>query len=99
MISLLSQIVAQFVCWIETALAFVFNALVSALAAVVGGLLGLLPSMPSMPSMPSQVSDALGFAAWFFPIGTVVNIFGFLVGAWLIWLIVSMGLRWIRAVE
>lgn len=98
MIGLLTEIVNLFVCWVRTGVTDVINAIVIALAAVVSTVIGLMPDIPTPPSMPDAMTTALSWIAWFFPVGTVVDIFAFLAAAWLIWLGVSVILRWAKAI-
>lgn len=74
------------------------NAVIAALGAAVAAVLGLLPSMPSMPSLPDRMVQVLGWVNWFFPVGTVVDILTFLVGAWTVWLVVRVLLSWAKVV-
>lgn len=99
MISLLSQIVSQFICWVETALVFVLNGVILALAAIVGVVTGLMPDIPSAPSLPGPLTTALSWIAWFFPVGTLIDVLAFLLAAWLIWIGVATVLRWVKVVE
>lgn len=98
MIGLLTSLVENFVCWVRTGVTIVINDVVSALAAVVGTVIGLMPDIPSAPSLPGPMTTALSWIAWFFPVGTLVDIFVFMSAAWLIWLGVSTILRWAKAV-
>jgi hypothetical protein len=99
MISLLSQIVQKFVCWIETALADIFNQFIIMIAAVVGAIAGIMPSMPSVPTLPSWAATGISWVSWFFPIGTLLNVLTFMIAAWLIWIGVATILRWLKVVE
>ena len=67
--ALLQAIVSDLVCWIETALIFVCNGLISALSLVVAGVVAILPPMPNLPPMPSYVQTALSWLAYIFPAG------------------------------
>lgn len=75
------------------------NAVIAALAAAAQAVLNVLPAMPALPSMPQQVTDALGWVNWFFPVGTVFDILGFMVSAWLLWTGVATILRWAKVVQ
>lgn len=98
MISLLTSLVQHFVCWVQTGVTDTINAVVVALALVVGTVVGLMPDVPDAPSLPGPMQTALQWVAWFFPVGTLVAAFAFIAGAWLIWLGVSTILRWAKAV-
>jgi len=99
MISLLQSIVDHFVCWVQTGVTDTINALVIALAAVVSVVTALMPTIPSAPSLPGPMTTALAWIAWFFPIGTLIDIMAFLLTAWLIWIGVSVVLRWVRVLS
>lgn len=98
MIGLLTTIVNTFVCWVQTGVTDVINAVVIALAFVVGAVMGLMPDIPTAPALPDAMTTALSWIAWAFPVDTLVSIFAFLVAAWAIWFGVSIGLRWAKAV-
>lgn len=99
MISLLQSIVDHFVCWVQTGVTDTINAVVIALAAVVGVVISIMPDIPAAPSLPGPMNTALAWIAWFFPIGTLVDIMAFLLAAWLLWIGVSVILRWVRVVS
>lgn len=75
------------------------NMLIAGIALAIGGILTVLPNMPTLPSLPSAFTTAEGWIAWFWPVGTTVDIFGFILTAWLIWMGVSIGLRWAKALN
>lgn len=91
------DIVQYFVCWIETALVYVINLVLSGMAAAIGAIVALLPAMPSMPSLPSYFATGISWANYFFPVGyllsTVTAVFGF----WVLWIVVRIPLRWFKA--
>lgn|SRR5881392_93165 len=98
MIALLQQIVSFFVCWVETALVTILNALIAALGALLALLISLDPiDMPAPPTLPAPMTTALGWVAWVFPVGTAVSILVFFVTAWIMWQVVLIGLRWAKA--
>jgi hypothetical protein len=99
MISLLSQIVLKFVCWIETGIAAVFNQFIIYVAAIVSVIANLMPAMPSVPTLPGWASTGISWVAWFFPVGTLLNVLTFLILAWVIWIGVATILRWLKVVE
>lgn len=76
------------------------NAIISALGSLVQGVLDTIGiSMPTLPDPPSQLVAVEGWVSWFFPVGTVLNIFTFYGVAWLVWWLASIVLRWAKAVE
>lgn len=99
MIGLLTVIVNQMVCWVRTGVTDVINSVVFALGALIGGLLSLMPTIPTAPDLPAPMVTALSWIAWFFPVGTLLDILSFLALAWITWMGVSLVLRWARAVS
>lgn len=99
LIEWLEALVTNLVCFIKTALVHFVNFAIAGLGLLVEALAALLPSMPSMPSMPSEVTTTLSWVNWFFPVGTVVQFFAFIVAVWLLWQGVAIGLRWAKAVR
>jgi hypothetical protein len=95
---------AQILCWIKQigamvlgALVAVANLVIAGLAAFVQGIIDLSPvSFPDIPDWPAPMETALGWIAWVFPVGTVVQILAFVVVAWLAWQLVALGLRWAK---
>lgn len=75
------------------------NMVIKGLSIIVIALLLVLPDMPSLPSLPTAFVTAEGWVAWFWPVSTTVDIFAFIFTAWLIWLGVSIGLRWAKALN
>jgi len=65
-ISLLTTIVEQMICWIMTGIMAVFNVIIAALGLLVLGALALMPPMPDMPTMPTEFSDVAGMMGWLF---------------------------------
>lgn len=99
MISLLGRIVSMFVCWVETAVTAVVNAFVAFIAATAAAVAALMPSMPAAPTLPSWADDGLAWAAWFFPVGTLLDVLAFMIAAFVIWTGVATILRWFKVVE
>jgi hypothetical protein len=99
MIDLLSQIVAMFVCWVQTGVTLVVNALISALAALVSGVLYLMPSFPDFPAVPEQLTEVVGWIAWFFPIHQLVLLLTFFLTAYIAWFVVALALRWAKGMD
>ena len=96
MIDVLVRLVDSFVCFIRTGLTEFANGFISRLAALAAFLIAQLPDMPNVPAMPSEFTTALGWVAWVFPVGTVVTIFAFIVGAWIAWQVVALIFRWAK---
>lgn len=89
----------QLVCWIMTALVLTFNLIIAALGALIAAAIELLPEIDGVPAVPDEITAAAGWVNWFFPVGTVLNFFTFIVGAWLLWQAVVLGLRWAKATD
>jgi hypothetical protein len=81
---------------IVSALMAVFNAIIGAFTAAFNAAVALLPDMPTLPTLPVWATDALHWTSWFFPVGTVIDIVVFMVGAWLLWQAVAVAMRWLR---
>jgi len=96
MISLLSTLVGNILCWFQTALVLTVNALVVALAALISLVLGLLPAFPSV-SLPSPFVDGVNWVGYWFPMTWfLANMLVFLVVS-VAWWGLSIPLRWARA--
>lgn len=96
MLGWLSSLVSNFVCWVETAIAFVFNGVVAGLGALGSGALALLPSMPSTPSIPSAVQQGFAYGNYFFPVGFLVTTIAAVLALELALWVVGVLLRWGR---
>lgn len=84
--------------WLLYGIITAINAIVAGLAAFVQGLLdGISVGMPTAPTLPSTFSDILSWVAWVFPVHTVVQIAIFYAAAWIMWWLLSIALRWVRA--
>jgi hypothetical protein len=82
---------------VTTSLAMtIWHGFLHALGALLDGAIALLPGMPTLPAMPGPMVTALGWVSWAFPVGTVVHIFGFIAGAWLLWQVVAALMRWLK---
>jgi len=77
----------------------VINAVIAAIAAAAGAALGILPDMPDFPEVPPLVTQVSGWINWFFPVGTLLDIFTFLIVAWVVWVGASAALRWGKVIE
>lgn len=56
-----------------------------------------LAILPGFPEVPTLNGDVLSGVAWFLPIGPMLAIFASFVAAWIVWMSVSVILRWVRA--
>jgi len=73
------------------------NGLIAALAAVLSALFDVLPDMPDLPEPPESLVTAESWVAWFFPVGTVLDILAFVLAMFLLWQVVAIVLRWAKA--
>lgn len=81
---------------IQAAIIATINAVITALADVITGLLSVLPDMPALPTLPSEFTTAEGWVAWFFPVGTVADILVWGTTVWVTWTAISLVLRWAK---
>jgi hypothetical protein len=90
---------AQLVCWIMTALILALNLLLAALGALIEAAVELLPDLDDadIPEVPGPVTTVAGWVNWFFPVTAALQFLTFLFGAWLLWQVVALGLRWAKA--
>lgn len=70
------------------------NGIILAIAALAEALLALLPSFPDPPAAPGGVMGAL---LWIVPMGSILSFFGLMVTAWVGFLAIKVGLRWVKA--
>jgi hypothetical protein len=70
------------------------NGWILILSAAASAALALLPGFPEVPTLDG---DVLAGVAWFLPIAPMLAIFTTFVAAWVIWLAVSIALRWAKA--
>lgn len=82
---------------IEGVFIAVVNNLIAALGGAVSGLLSILPNMPALPTLPDAFVTAEAWVAWFFPVGTVVDIIAAFTSLWVLWMGVSLILNWAKA--
>lgn len=101
----MTSLLTDILCWIKQIGAMVLNSIIDGLNAVIVALAaaahfvaGLMPAMPAAPTLPSPFNTVMGWIAWFWPVDTTVAALSFVVSAWLIWLGVSILLRWVRAI-
>ena len=71
------------------------NGWILILADLVGAALAVLPGFPEIPTLDGEV---LGGVAWFLPITAMLATFATFVAAWVLWMGVSVALRWGKAV-
>lgn len=71
------------------------NLFFSAIGLFVTGLFSLLPAMSDAPSIGSP--EWLGWANWFYPIGSIVAIFTTVLALYIAYLVVRWALRLARA--
>lgn len=76
-------------------LVMVLNALIAAVGALAQALFSLLPDMPDPPDEPPSV--VLEWLSFFFPLGQLFVGFSVLAGLWATFLIIRMGLNWVKA--
>jgi hypothetical protein len=93
MIDLLSSIVAQLVCWIETGGVDVINAMVVAIAAAAVALFAVLPSMPAFPTL----SGDLSWFYWLVPVSTIASVLATGATLYAAVVLVQIALRWVKA--
>lgn len=82
----------QLVLW---ALVSVINLLIEAIGVALGAFLSLLPVMPAAPTAP--VASWVGWLNWLFPIAPLLAGLTVCVGLWLVFLVVRIPLRWLKA--
>ena len=75
-------------------LVWLVNQLLAGIAALANAAIGLLPDMPDAPEPPN--SAVLEVANWLFPIGRVVGFAATVILLWLVWVLVSVALRWAK---
>lgn len=97
--SIFTSVLDNIVCWIETALVDVLNAVIVALGATAGALFALLPNMPTLPALPSTITNAFGYVEYFFPIDWFMGeIATFLLLAFTWWGL-AIAFRWVKGVR
>jgi uncharacterized membrane protein YdjX (TVP38/TMEM64 family) len=70
------------------------NLLIAAIAALAVALLSLLPGFPDPPGAPGGVMGAL---LWVVPLGPILAFFSLMMGCWIAFLAIKVGLRWVKA--
>jgi len=79
------------------AVVLVINAFIAAIGAVLGALFAVLPDLPELPEPPDAIETAASWVAWFFPVGTVIDVLAFVLTMYLLWQAVALALRWAKA--
>lgn len=78
----------------------VFNAIIAALGFLLSNIIGAIPlNMPDPPTLPSLVVDGLGWVAWVLPVHTAYTMVELGLVAWIMWQIVALALRWVKATD
>lgn len=85
-------LVGEFVLW---AIISALNLVIAAVGALIEVLLSLLPLMPATPSAP--VTAWVGWLNWLFPVGELLAMLAVCVGLWLVFLVVRIPLKWVKA--
>jgi hypothetical protein len=70
------------------------NGWIMLLALLMNAALSILPGFPEVPTLNG---DVLAGVAWFLPIGAMLAIFATFVTAWILWMGVTVILRWAKA--
>jgi hypothetical protein len=70
------------------------NGWILILAALLSAALAVLPGFPEVPTLDGAV---LAGVAWFLPIAAMLAIFAAFLAAWVLWMGVSVALRWAKA--
>ncbi|MBJ7330725.1 MAG: hypothetical protein JHC95_12570 [Solirubrobacteraceae bacterium] len=71
------------------------NVLIAACGLALGAFLSLLPAMPTPPAAP--VAEWVGWMNWLFPVAPLLAGLTVCVGLWLVYLVVRIPLRWLKA--
>jgi hypothetical protein len=70
------------------------NGWIMILSLALSAAVAILPGFPEVPTLDGKV---LSGVAWFLPIGPMLAIFASFVSAWILWMGVSVILRWVKA--
>jgi uncharacterized ion transporter superfamily protein YfcC len=97
MISLLQQLVDQFVCWIQTGAMLAVNLIIVGVGGAAAGILALLPNMPDLPDPPADVVTALSHGDYYLPVTFIVALLGTTATLMLALWVVKIPLRWLKA--
>jgi hypothetical protein len=96
---MISWLFHYLICYIETAIVVVFNLLIAACALFIAAIVALCPTIPALPSMPSQISDSLTFGEYWFPLDWFFTNLGVFFVLVLAWMVISIPLRYVKAVR
>ena len=77
--------------------ATVVNGLVAAIGLLVAAIISLLPAMPAAPDSSALSSTALGWVAWFMPVGGIVGGLAAMLALYIIFRLVKLALNWAKA--
>ena len=70
------------------------NGWIMILGLALSAAIAVLPGFPEVPALAGEIRSGV---AWFLPIGAMLAVFATFVTAWLLWMAVSVILRWARA--
>ncbi len=102
MLSLLSRIwcvIGHLDEWVLKGAVMLVNFVILALGTFLGVLVDAIPiDMSALPTIPDEFITISTWVAWFFPVFTLVSILAFYLAVWLMWNVVGMCLRWVKAV-
>ena len=74
------------------------NYVIEGIAAAIVWALSQLPDMPDPPDWSGVPTQVFGIVNWLFPLGFLVSAIGALFVLWIAWQIVSILLRWGKAI-
>lgn len=75
------------------------NAIIVGAAELIAAAIAILPDMPTTPATPSEVTTAANWIAWVIPTSTIVDFLTFAFAVWLLWQLVVILLRWVKATD
>lgn len=96
---LITWLVDELICYIETGIILVVNLIIQGLADAVNGILSLLPNMPTLGSFPSWLVNGYDFVAYWFPVDFFFTLGISFVTFYLAWLIASILFRWAKIIS
>lgn len=85
--------------WILYGVSKAAEFIVQTMMDAVQAFISLLPDMPDPPEIPPMFADALKYLNWAAPVGFILTTFAGLMALWGAWLLLSIPLRWGKAVE
>jgi hypothetical protein len=102
------DILSQILCWIKQIGALFLSAAVDGvnlfilgIATFVQAVLNLLPDMPDpldISGLPAGVLEAIQSAGYYVPFSGIVTLIAAVVVIWFAWLVLSVALRWGKAI-